>query len=132
MTKGIERPWLNLEAAAGIELKLQPERRGAGESQHHRLAPCRAEPLFLRLAHEMRAVAVGEHQSGLAGNDLAGEVRRHGEIEPVAMGQVLGPFAVGLKVEQARLDLDDLDVARPATGHHVGAPAVGERKLGHN
>jgi hypothetical protein len=48
------------------------------------------------------------------------------------MRQVLGPFAVGLKIEQAGLDLDDPDVPSGRQTHHVGAPSVGERKLGHH
>src|SRR6476659_9968158 len=66
----------------------------------------------------MRAITVSEHQPGIIGDHMAREVGRHGEIEPVAMGTVLGPFTVSLKVKKAGLDLHDPDVStgdRPTT-----------------
>ncbi len=84
-------------------MPLQPERRGVGESEQYGLPPRRAQALLNGLPHQFGAVTVSKHQSRAIGNDVVREIRRHGEIEPVAMGQVLVPFAVALEVEQARL-----------------------------
>ena len=80
----------------------------------------------------MRAITVSEHQPGIIGDHMAREVGRHGEIEPVAMGTVLGPFTVSLKVKKAGLDLHDPDVSTWRQAHHVGAPPIRKRKLGHH
>src|SRR6478672_1996996 len=50
----------------------------------------------------------------------------------VAMGTVLGPFTVSLKVKKAGLDLHDPDVSTWRQAHHVGAPPIRKRKLGHH
>ena len=34
----VDRWCLKLKPASGVEVALEPERRGAGEAQHHRLA----------------------------------------------------------------------------------------------
>src|SRR5262245_37460044 len=58
MTRGIVLvpEGLQFEAARGIEVKLQAERRGAREAQHHRLPPRRRKAFFDRVAHELRTV----------------------------------------------------------------------------
>ena len=113
------------EAAAGAP------RRGQSTASSPCAVPRRGAPQPAR-APDVGAVAVGEDQPSVIGNDLAREIWRHGEIEPVAMRPVLGPFAVGLKVEQAGFDLDDPDVPAGRQANHIGAPAIGERKLGHH
>ena len=97
----------DLEPAMRIEVELEPERRGAGEIEHHGLAPRRRQPRLDRLAHQLGAVAIGQDQPCLVGNDVAGEVGIDREIEPVAKFQIVLPFAVGLIIEQAGFDLDD-------------------------
>src|SRR5690606_20178052 len=54
---------------------------------------------------------------------------RHGEIEGVAEGAVLAPFAVDAIVLDPRLDLADDDVAARPQRHHVGAPPVRQAHL---
>lgn len=121
---------LQLEAARGIEVKLQAKRGRARETQHHRLPPCGRKALFDRIAHELRTVTIGEQEPGAGGNDLAREIGRDSEIEAVAEGKIVFPLAVGAKVEEARFDLDDDDIARSRQRHHIGAPTIGEREFG--
>ncbi len=111
-------------------MALKPQRRGAGEAQHHGLTARSREPLLDWLAHQLGTVAVGEDEPGRDGNDLAQEVRGHREIQAVAIGEIVLPLGIASVIEKAGLDLDDEDVAARRQGDHVGAPAVGQGKLG--
>jgi len=111
-------------------MELQAQRRGAREAEHHGLAPRRRKTLLGRFAHQRGAIAVGQDKPRRCGDDLAREIGGNGEIEPVAIVEVVLPFAVGLIVEQAGLDLDNGDIAAGRKRHHVGAPAIGQRQFG--
>src|SRR4029077_8108093 len=103
---------LKVEAASRVKVALQPERGSAGEAQHHGLAARGSEPLHQSVAHQLGAVAVSEYQPRLVRNDVAWEVGRYGEIEPVAEFEIVLPFAISPVIEQAGLDLDDQHIAR--------------------
>lgn len=111
-------------------MMLEAQRRRAGEAEHHRLAPRGLKPLLGGFAHQLRAIAVGEDQTGILGNDLTGEVHGDREIEPVAIIQIFMPLAVRPIVHKAGLDLDDQHVATRRQSHHVGTAPIGQRKLG--
>ena len=117
---------LNLEAARRVEVKLQAQRSGTGEAEHYRFAPRGRETFFERLAHKLGAVAIGKNKPHGSRDDIARKVRRDREIEPVAEGTIVPPFAIALIVEQAGLDFDDGDVARARQRDNVRAPSIGE------
>ena len=83
-----------------------------------------------RFAQHRPAEAVGDDQARRLGQDLARKLRRHGEVEGVAIGAVLGPLAVDPVVFQARLHLGDGDLPARPERHQVGPPAVGQAHLG--
>ena len=79
-----------------------------------------------------RAEGVGDDQAGVGREDLARDVERGGEEQPVAMQPVVDPFLVGAKIGDRRLDLDDPDFAVAAERHQVGAPARRQRQFAHH
>src|SRR6187397_266174 len=85
----------DLEAAAGIEVLLQAKCCGAREGEHHGFAACRRQPLLDAFTHEFGAIAIGEDEPCLFGNDLAREIRTHREIEPVAILEIILPLRIG-------------------------------------
>jgi len=96
----------------GVPLgEQQPIRRKSGEAKGQRLAR-RARQLLERcLAQDLRVVAVGDDEPAILGEDLGGNARMRGEIEPVAVQPIVRPFAVDAKVLDRGLDLDDRELA---------------------
>ncbi len=64
------------------------------------------------------------------GRTFCGKVLVDREIETVAELEIVLPLAVGAKIREARLDLDDGERAFGRQRHEVGAAAVGKRELG--
>src|SRR3546814_17915037 len=69
------------------------------------------------------AIAVGHHQALRRRNQRLREAFRHGEVELVAVLQVLRPLLVAAEIIDARLDLDEGDAAFGVEAQQVGAPA---------
>src|SRR5262245_22387334 len=109
--KGARLALLHLQSARRIEMALQAERGCASEREHHGFAACCRKTLFCGLAENFRAKTIGKRQACLFWQHIMREVRRHGEIEPVAEFEIVLPFAVGLKIDKTRLDLDDPNIA---------------------
>src|SRR5262245_25330922 len=82
-----------------------------------------------RLAQKLAAISVSDDQTRVFRKDICRYVRRGGEIEPVAMQPVVGPFLVDAEILDRRLDLDDPELAVVAQRHQVGAAAGGERQF---
>ncbi len=85
--------------------------------------------MLRRLAMHMRTVGVRNDQAGLGGENLARQIGREGEEQPVAMGAVLLPLLVGAQILDRRFDLDDPDLAALVQRHQIGAPPGGQRQL---
>ena len=92
----------------------------------------RGQPRVLRLPYQLTAIAIRKNETGALWQHMRRKVRGDGEIEPVAMRQVVVPFAVALKVEQAGLDLHHPNIAAGRDADHVGAASIGERELRHD
>ncbi len=76
-----------------------------------------------RIAMQMRAVGVGNDQSGVGRKQLAGQILREGEEQPVAMRPVVLPFLIDAQILDRRLDFNNPDVAARIHRHQIGAPA---------
>ena len=87
----------------GSRWRCKPQRRGAGEIEHHGFATRGTEPFLHGLAQKFGAVTIGKREAGLLRQHLMREIGRHGEIEPVAKIQILMPFAVGLEIDRGRI-----------------------------
>ena len=53
------------------------------------------------------AVAVGDHDAAIVGQDMGWEAFRDGKIKPVAIGQIIRPFGVAPEIGDRAFDLDD-------------------------
>jgi hypothetical protein len=76
----------------------------------------------------MRAVPIGEHQCRVVRDHVARERRNRTGCNAAGTR----PIAVGLKIEPAGLEFNDLDVATRRQAHHIGSAPIGKRKLGHH
>ena len=76
-----------------------------------------------RVAMQMRAVGVGDDQSGIGRKQFAGQILREGEEQPVAMQPVVLPFLIGAQILDRLLDFNDPDVAPGVHRHQIGAPS---------
>ena len=81
--------------------------------------------MLRRLAMQMRAIGVRDDQAGILRKDLARQILREGEEQPVAMCPLLLPFLVGAQILDRGFDLHDPDLATLVQRHQIGAPARG-------
>ena len=58
----------------------------------------RRQAMLGRLAMQMRAIGVGDDQAGIVRENLARQILREGEEQPVAMHPVVLPFLVGAQI----------------------------------
>jgi NAD-dependent oxidoreductase involved in siderophore biosynthesis len=107
----------------------QPLRRHGGEAKQHALARRGGKFVFRRLAVQVRAIGVGDDQSGVAGKQVARHFLREGKEQPITMQPVVRPLPVGAQIGQRRLDLDDPDLAALVQRHQIGTPAGRQRHL---
>jgi hypothetical protein len=84
--------------ALWIDQPIDPLRRRDREPDRHQLAGRRRQAMLRRLAMHMRAVGVGNDQPGLLGENLARQILRKGEEQPVAMRPVVLPLLVGAQI----------------------------------
>lgn len=82
-----------------------------------------------RLADQFARIGIRENQACIARQNLRREIRRDREEQRIAVLSVLRPFLIGTVVGNARLDLNNPDVAIAPDSQHVGAAAVAERDL---
>ena len=78
------------------------------------------------------SAAIGDDQPGDVGQEVGtvanpGKFGRHGPEEPVAIIEIVGPFAVAQEVGLRDLDLNDRQPTLGVDRHHVGATTVGQR-----
>src|ERR1700694_867600 len=85
---------LKLPMPLRIDQPVDPLRRGHGEPYRHQLAGRGRQPMLRRLAMQMRAIGIGDDQPGLFGENLARQILREAEEQPVAMRAVVLPFLV--------------------------------------
>lgn len=85
----------------------------------------RRQAVLRRFAVQVRAIGVGHDQTGVGGENLARQILREREEQPVAMHPAIPPFLVGAQILHRGLDLDDPDLAALVQRHKVGAPARG-------
>ena len=71
---------------------------GLRESQQDGAPGRRAEALRLRLAQDFRAIGIGDDQAGVGRHDFSGYIGGNREIQAIAMGGVVAPFAIGAKI----------------------------------
>ena len=120
---------LKLRMPLRIDQAVDPLRGGHRKAQRHRLAGRRRQAMLRRLAMQMRAIGVGDDQAGVGGKDLARQILREGEEQPVAMGAVFLPFLVGTQILDRGLDLDDPDLAALVQRHQIGAAPRRQRQF---
>ena len=81
-----------------IDQAVDPLRGGHRKTHRHRFARCRRQAMLGRLAMQVRAVGVGDDQAGILRKNLARQILREGEEQPVAMHPVVLPFLVGAQI----------------------------------
>ncbi len=87
-------PSVSTRSWGRVEQALQAAGGGVGEAQQERPAAGAGEPPRWRLAADLGAVAVGDDEAAVLRQQAGVEAGGHAEIEPVAPGQVVPPFAV--------------------------------------
>ena len=92
--------------------------------QHERPPTGAGEPMLRRLANNFAAVAIRQQQPRIVRQHLDREIRRDREQQSVAPLPVFRPFAIGAKILERRLDLDDPDLALVVDRHQVRPAAV--------
>jgi len=108
---------------------MQPRRRGACKAQGQGAAAARVERRWARLAQQDGAERVGHHQTTFLGDQLLRKMARDREIKTIGKIAVTLPLAVGAKIGDRALDLDDDEVTGLAEPEDVGAAAVEEREF---
>ena len=71
------------------------------------------------------AIGIGDNQAGFLGKDVARQILREGEEQPVAMGAIVLPFVIGAQIVERRLDLHDPDLAALVQRDQIGAAPDG-------
>ncbi|MGY4347048.1 hypothetical protein ACVWXM_003515 [Bradyrhizobium sp. GM7.3] len=104
-----------------IDQPVDPQRRRHGEPHRHLLARGRSELVLGRLALQVRTIGIRDDQAGILRKDLARQVLREGEEQPVAMRPVFVPFLIGAQILHRRFDLDDPDLAAFVQRDEIGA-----------
>ena len=134
------------EEVGALPLASRPRPTLAGRGLLRRSPPPAAPPAARRrasapcAARRPAASAAGSRSTappkpsatirpGASGRISRGNSGGDGEIEGVAVGQVLAPLAVGAEVFQPRLHLGDGDLAARPQRHDVGAAAVRQGDL---
>ena len=84
--------------ALRVDQTVDPLRRRHGETDGHQLAGRRRQPVLRRLALQMRAIGVGDDQASAGGKNLARQILRKREEQPVAMRPILLPLLVGAQI----------------------------------
>ena len=69
-------------------------------------------------------IGIGDDQSLVARQQMAGEILADGKIEKVAMGPVFRPLAIAQEVGRRRLDLDDDEAPALVEAGDIGAAAI--------
>src|SRR5438309_7039490 len=106
------QPRLSKLAQGRIHLRRQPPRRPAGEPQQFRFSPRRSERPVSGFANDRGVIAVGDDEPRFAWKvaflfqDLC-EMRRDCPEKPIAILEIVGPFAVSYQIRPSDLDLDD-------------------------
>jgi hypothetical protein len=77
-----------------IDQPVDPQSRRHRKTHRHLLARGGRDLVLGRLAMQMRAIGVGDDEAGVLRKDLARQVLREGEEQPVAMGAVFVPFLI--------------------------------------
>lgn len=108
---------------------MQPCGRRPAESQRDGLAARGGEAMFGRLAHDLRAESIGYDEPRVWRKNVPGKSWRYGEVEAVTEVTIAGPFVVGAKVRQARLDLDDDDITAVCQADKVGSQPIRQRQF---
>ena len=118
-----------------IALGDQPPQGGAGEAFGLHLAVSGGQLVQRGGPQDLGVVAVGRDHAAAFGEKRVGfqwrtvQRGRQGPVEPVAIVQIVGPFAVTQQVGPAHLDLDDDDVAFGIDAHQVRPPSTAQRHL---
>ena len=81
-----------------IDQAVDPLRRGHRETNRHRFARCRRQAVLGRFAMQMGTIGVSDDQAGVLRKNLARQILREGEEQPVAMHPVVLPFLVGAQI----------------------------------
>ena len=76
----------------GFQNSRKPFRCDAGEAQGHRFSPAGVQALGFGRLDDGAAIAVGHHQAGLVRHMLGREIRQDGEIEQIAIIQIVRPW----------------------------------------
>ncbi len=95
-----------------------------GEAQQQGAAPCRRERNRLRIAQEFGGISICNDQAAVLRQQAGVEPDGNAEVEPVAPGPILRPFAVRPQVRHRSLDLGDQYLAITGNRHHIRTPTV--------
>src|SRR6266446_6394090 len=126
--RGLLKP-VDQPSRLGIDLAVQPTRRGDRKAQRQGAAPGRGERDEGAVSQYRRAEWVRHYEATFFRDEEGRKLVRHSEVEPIREFPIEGPFAIRAEIGHRAFDLDYHQLAGLAERQDVGAAPVGEREF---